>query len=86
VFAPDNLTNRFELLLTNNPTSLPLVLNEFAARNVLPAAVKATSHDGNKLVVTVTVKRMQESAALALQVQLKTLAMVLSARLEHLVT
>jgi len=83
--APLNLTNRFELLLTNNPASLPYVLNQFAQANISPTAVNAVSQGDSYLAVSVTVKHMCEEAARNLQQTLKAVPAVKLARLEHLV-
>lgn len=83
--APLNLTNRFELLLSNNPTSLPAVLGEFAALSVAPTSVNAVSQGTESLAVTVIVKRLGEDSARQLQQNLKAVPSVKQARLEHLV-
>lgn len=83
--APLILTNRFELLLTNSPASLPCVLDQFAQKNIAPTAVNATSHGADSLVVIVTVKHMGEETARIMQQVLKTVPVVKSARLEHMV-
>jgi len=83
--APLNLTNRFELLLTNNPANLPRVLDIFAKRNISPTAVNAVSQGNHSLSVTVIVKNLGEAFAITLQKKLKTMPGVKAARLEHMV-
>lgn len=84
--APLNLINRFDLLITNSPASLPHVLAEFAEQNITPMSVNAVSHKSGALVVTVVVKHLNELRARALEARLKLVPAVKSARVEHMVS
>jgi hypothetical protein len=84
--APLTLTNRFELLLTGSPASLPRVLDQFAESNISPATVNARSQRDGSLAVTVTVKQLGEEMAEILRARLKAVPSVKTARLEHLVS
>lgn len=83
--APLNLTNRFELLVSNSPASLPQVLEEFAALGAAPTAVNAVSQGTDDLAVTVILKHVGEDSARRIQKNLKAVPTVKQARLEHMV-
>ena len=81
--APIEIANRFDLLVSLEPTALDAVLSHFHAQDVEPSLVKTTRHGDGTLAVKVIVERLAESRARAIQNDLKKDQMVFDARLEH---